>query len=52
MKWQFKHQGFQRQAAEAVTEVFRGQPHLGAVNYRLEPGHGAGLPQCEHSPDR
>ena len=41
MKWQFKHQGFQRQAAEAVTGVFRGQPRLGAVNYRLEPGLGS-----------
>ena len=34
MKLQFKHQGFQAEAAAAVCDVFRGQP-LCTASYRM-----------------
>lgn len=40
MKLQFKHQGFQRDAAQAVVEVFRGQPLQDAFAYRMDRGKG------------
>lgn len=40
MKLQFKHQGFQRDAARAVVEVFRGQPLQDAFAYRMDVGKG------------
>ena len=35
MKLQFKHQSFQRDATQAVIEVFRGQPRQDALTYRM-----------------
>ena len=40
MKIQFKHQGFQRDAARAVVDVFRGQPLRDAFAYRMDAGKG------------
>lgn len=40
MKLQFKHQSFQRDAARAVIEVFRGQPRQDALTYRMDMGKG------------
>lgn len=40
MKLQFKHQGFQRDAARAVVNVFRGQPRQDAFLYRKDVGKG------------
>ncbi len=40
MKLQFKHQGFQRDAARTVVEVFRGQPLQDAFAYRMDVGKG------------
>ena len=40
MKIQFKHQGFQRDAARAVVDVFRGQPLQDAFAYRMDAGKG------------
>ena len=40
MKLQFKHQNFQRDAAQAVVEAFRGQPRQDALTYRMDMGKG------------
>lgn len=40
MKLQFKHQSFQRDATQAVIEVFRGQPRQDALSYRMDMGKG------------
>ena len=40
MKIQFKHQGFQQEAARAVVDVFSGQPLLDAFTYRMDQGRG------------
>ena len=40
MKLQYKHQGFQRDAARAVVEAFRGQPQQDAFAYRMDVGKG------------
>lgn len=40
MRLQYKHQGFQRDAARAVVEVFRGQPLQDAFAYRMDVGKG------------
>lgn len=40
MKIQYKHQAFQRDAARAVVEVFRGQPLQEAFSYRKDTGTG------------
>lgn len=40
MKIQFKHQDFQQHAAQAVVNVFRGQPLLDAFAYRMDMGKG------------
>ena len=40
MKLQFKHQSFQRDAAQAVVEAFRGQPRQDALTYRMDMGKG------------
>lgn len=40
MKLQFKHQAFQREAANTVVEVFRGQPHHAPFSYQHDPGQG------------
>lgn len=40
MKLQYKYQGFQRDAARAVVEVFRGQPLQDAFAYRMDTGQG------------
>ena len=40
MKLQYKHQGFQQDAARAVVEVFRGQPLQDAFAYRMDVGKG------------
>lgn len=38
MNLQFKHQGFQQEAAQAVVEVFRGQPLQEGSAYRMDIG--------------
>ena len=40
MKLQFKHQSFQRDAAQAVVEAFRGQPRQDVLTYRMDMGKG------------
>ena len=40
MRLQYKHQGFQQDAALAVVEVFRGQPLQDAFAYRMDVGKG------------
>lgn len=40
MKLQFKHQSFQRDAAQAVVEAFRGQPRQDSLTYRMDMGKG------------
>lgn len=40
MKLQFKHQQFQTDAAEAVCDVFAGQPYM-TSQYRIDPGRDA-----------
>ena len=40
MKIQFKHQGFQRDVARAVVDVFRGQPRQDAFAYPMDAGKG------------
>lgn len=40
MKIQFKHQGFQQEAARAVVDVFSGQPLQDALGYYMEQGPG------------
>ena len=40
MRLQYKHQGFQQDAARAVVEVFRGQPLQDAFAYRMDTGIG------------
>jgi len=40
MRLQYKHQGFQQDAARAVVEVFRGQPLQDAFAYRRDVGKG------------
>lgn len=40
MKIQFKHQGFQQEAARAVVDVFIGQPLQDALGYYMEQGQG------------
>ena len=40
MRLQYKHQGFQQDAARAVVEVFRGQPLQDAFAYRMDMGKG------------
>ena len=40
MKLQFKHQGFQQDAAQAVVKVFRGQPLQNAFTYSMDMGKG------------
>lgn len=42
MKIQFKHQGFQQEAARAVVDVFSGQPLQDALGYYMEQGQGGG----------
>lgn len=37
MKIKFKHQGFQKDAANVVCDVFAGQPYS-QLNYRIDPG--------------
>ena len=39
MKFQFKHQKFQADAAKAVVDVFAGQPYL-TPTYRMDRGYG------------
>ena len=38
MKFQFKIQAFQTEAAESVVRVFAGQPHVGTSKYRRDIG--------------
>ncbi len=38
MKFQFKIQSFQTEAAEAIVRVFAGQPGHGMSKYRLDVG--------------
>ena len=38
MKFQFKIQPFQTEAAESVVKVFAGQPKRGEVDYRRDVG--------------
>ena len=40
MKLQYKHQAFQRDAAQAVVEVFSGQPLQDAFSYSMDVGRG------------
>lgn len=40
MKLQYKHQAFQRDAAQAVVEVFGGQPLQDAFSYSMDVGRG------------
>lgn len=40
MKLQYKHQGFQQDAAQAVVKAFRGQPLKDAFAYRTDVGQG------------
>ena len=40
MRLQYKHQGFQQDAARAVVGVFRGQPLQDAFAYRMDVGKG------------
>lgn len=42
MKLKFKHQKFQEDAANAVCDVFAGQPHLSEVNYMIDRGDTKG----------
>ena len=38
MKFKFKHQKFQEDAARAVVDVFRGQPKSEGSRYLVDPG--------------
>ncbi|MEO8614187.1 MAG: hypothetical protein ABI600_03520 [Luteolibacter sp.] len=38
MKIPFKHQEYQSDAVEGVVACFAGQPKVGGVIYRLDPG--------------
>lgn len=38
MKFQFKIQAFQTEAADSVVRVFAGQPHVGVIQYRRDIG--------------
>ena len=38
MKLQFKVQQYQTEAVDAVVDCFAGQPKLGSVSYRIDPG--------------
>ena len=40
MKLKFKHQQFQKDAAQAVTDVFFGQPYVDAHTYQIDQGTG------------
>lgn len=42
MKLKFKHQQFQRDAAQAVTDVFFGQPFVDAHTFQIDQGSQAG----------
>lgn len=41
MKFQFKVQGYQTEAVDAVVECFAGQPFVDGVKYRVDPGRNA-----------
>ena len=42
MKLKFKHQQFQKDAAQAVTDVFFGQPYSDRNTYQIDQGTGGG----------
>ena len=42
MKLKFKHQQFQKDAAQAVTDVFFGQPFSDRNTYQIDQGKGGG----------
>ena len=46
MKLKFKHQRFQLDATEAVTNVFKGQPYSDGFQYLIDKGSGAQLFDC------
>lgn len=47
MKFQFKIQAFQTEAAESVVRVFAGQPHVGTSKYRRDIGSEKKLSDVE-----
>jgi type III restriction enzyme len=47
MKFQFKIQPFQTEAAESVVRVFAGQPNVGASKYRRDIGSEKKLTEDE-----
>ena len=49
MKLQFKVQGYQTEAVDAVVEAFTGQPYADGVKYRIDPGKSAGPALLEDS---
>ena len=42
MRLKFKHQQFQKDAAQAVTDVFFGQPYSDRNTYQIDQGAGGG----------
>ena len=47
MKFQFKIQPFQTEAAESVVRVFAGQPNVGTSKYRRDIGSEKELTEVE-----
>ena len=47
MKFQFKIQSFQTEAADSVVRVFSGQPHVGVTKYRRDIGSEKKLSEAE-----
>ena len=45
MKFQFKIQQYQTDAVDAVVDCFAGQPKLGSVSYRMDPGRSVDADQ-------
>jgi type III restriction enzyme len=52
MKFQFKIQSFQTEAAESVVRVFAGQPNVGATKYRRDIGSEKRLSDTEKTERR
>ena len=52
MKFQFKIQAFQTEAAESVVRVFAGQPNFGAFKYRRDIGSEERLRSVRQAAER
>lgn len=52
MKFQFKIQAFQTEAAESVVRVFAGQPNVGASKYRRDIGSEKRLRSVRQAAER